>query len=44
MFVQREDAYLHFRWTPRNTRIVLLGLVAIPGALYYATTKNDVRL
>jgi hypothetical protein len=39
----REDVYLHFKWTPRTTRIAVLSFIAIPTALYYATAKTDAK-
>jgi len=37
---QREDAYKHFRFTPRTTIVSLMGFVFVPGAIYYLSTQT----
>ncbi|EIW85283.1 hypothetical protein CONPUDRAFT_150105 [Coniophora puteana RWD-64-598 SS2] len=36
----REDAYKHFRFTPRTTFVSLMGFVFVPGAIYYLSTQT----
>ncbi|EPQ58482.1 hypothetical protein GLOTRDRAFT_126980 [Gloeophyllum trabeum ATCC 11539] len=37
----RENAYKHFRFTPRNTFIALVGVVIVPGAVLYLASQTD---
>ncbi|TFK55300.1 hypothetical protein OE88DRAFT_1805666 [Heliocybe sulcata] len=39
----RENAYQHFRFTPRNTIISLLGMVIVPGTILYVASQTDER-
>ncbi|KAF8906059.1 hypothetical protein CPB84DRAFT_1960229 [Gymnopilus junonius] len=37
----REEAYLHFRWTPRTVRTALWGFIIVPTTIFYiAKTYN----
>ena len=40
--LQREEAYLHFRWTRRTTRTAIIGGLIIPGIVYYCASKYQV--
>lgn len=42
--IQREDAFKHFRWTPRTSRVAIVGFIVIPGALFYYSNSTFVRL
>ncbi|KAH9830927.1 uncharacterized protein C8Q71DRAFT_783783 [Rhodofomes roseus] len=37
----RETVYQRFRFTPRSTMQVLVGLVFFPGAIYWLSTNQD---
>ncbi|KAG9318374.1 hypothetical protein JVU11DRAFT_464 [Chiua virens] len=39
----REDAYKHFRFTPRTTLISLTGFVFVPGAIYYLASQTHLK-
>jgi len=39
----RENAYKHFRFTPRTTWQSLCGLVLIPGAIFYLASNQDMK-
>ncbi|EIN07566.1 hypothetical protein PUNSTDRAFT_135092 [Punctularia strigosozonata HHB-11173 SS5] len=39
----RENVYLHYKWTPRATRTVLIGAVVIPTLLYYTLSNQDTK-
>jgi len=39
----REDAYQQFRFTSRNTRLALVGLLLVPGALFYFSNTTHMR-
>ncbi|EGN96224.1 hypothetical protein SERLA73DRAFT_59380 [Serpula lacrymans var. lacrymans S7.3] len=40
---QREDAYKHFRFTPRTTWIAMCGFVFVPGAIYYVASQTHLQ-
>ena len=42
IILQREEAYLHFRWTRRTTRTAIIGGLIIPGIVYYYASKYQV--
>ncbi|KAF5386732.1 hypothetical protein D9615_001783 [Tricholomella constricta] len=35
----REEAYLNFRWTRRTVRTAVVGIIVIPGVVYYLASK-----
>jgi len=39
----REDAYKNFKWNNRTARTALIGMVVIPGVVYYIASKTDGR-
>jgi len=39
----REDAYKHFRLTPRTAWISFAGLALVPGAIYWIAANTDLR-
>ncbi|KAI0050017.1 hypothetical protein FA95DRAFT_1603870 [Auriscalpium vulgare] len=39
----REDVYKHFRFTSRLSWISLTGLVLVPGALLWTSSKTDLK-
>ncbi|KAJ8584552.1 hypothetical protein M405DRAFT_710994, partial [Rhizopogon salebrosus TDB-379] len=41
----REDAYKHFRFTPRTTvtQVAMYGLVLVLGAIYHLASQTHVR-
>ncbi|KAG2146967.1 uncharacterized protein EDB93DRAFT_1148298 [Suillus bovinus] len=39
----REDAYKHFRFTPRTTWVTMCGFVLVPGAIYYLASKTHLK-
>ncbi|EGO21761.1 hypothetical protein SERLADRAFT_372407 [Serpula lacrymans var. lacrymans S7.9] len=39
----REDAYKHFRFTPRTTWIAMCGFVFVPGAIYYVASQTHLQ-
>jgi hypothetical protein len=41
-YSQREDVYMHFRWTPRTTRIAFIGVVLVPASVYVLASAFDV--
>lgn len=40
LYVKRHE---YFRWTPRTAYLSLLYVVAIPGSLYWLSTRTEVR-
>jgi hypothetical protein len=38
----RENVYLHFKFTPKTTRQVLLWGLAVPGLIAYTAYTQDV--
>ncbi|KAJ8583546.1 hypothetical protein M405DRAFT_866952 [Rhizopogon salebrosus TDB-379] len=39
----REDAYKHFKFTPRTTRVAIYGFVLVPGAIYYLASQTHLK-
>ncbi|KAJ8583064.1 hypothetical protein M405DRAFT_749206, partial [Rhizopogon salebrosus TDB-379] len=39
----REDAYKHFRFTLRTTRVVMHKFVLVPGAMYYLASQTNLK-
>jgi len=39
----REDAYQRFRFTPRTTRVAIIGFILVPGALLYYCNQTHTR-
>lgn len=39
----RENVYKHFRFTPKATIQSLVGLVVIPGLIYYTCAVTDLK-
>ncbi|KAI0340192.1 hypothetical protein BDW22DRAFT_1486445 [Trametopsis cervina] len=39
----RENVYKHFRFTPKTTIQSILGLVVIPGIVYYVAASTDLK-
>jgi hypothetical protein len=40
---QRETAFQRFRWTHYTTKVALIGLVLVPGAIFYYCNTTHVR-
>lgn len=40
---QREDAYKHFRWTPRTAKVAMISLAVIPAGFFYVFNSTHVR-
>lgn len=41
--MQRENVYKHFRFTPKLAVQSMLGLIVVPGLIYYIAASTDVR-
>ncbi|KAF9002034.1 hypothetical protein BDQ17DRAFT_1357966 [Cyathus striatus] len=37
--IMRENAYLHFRWTPRTVKTAIFGFIVFPVATYYIADR-----